>query len=102
MALGQDMRSHLSLAVLVGLLFCSLAAMEIPEFFKLTDDTSNDYTVIASQSTSSAVEEDQQSGAAAIAARSNAVSKFNCASRPFYDATHRSHDVLHLCCVMRT
>lgn len=101
-ALGQKMRSHLSLAVLVGLLFCGLAAIEIPEFVQLTDDTSNDYTVIVSQSEASAVEDGQQSGAATIAARSNAVPGYNFAPRSFHGATCQSNDVLHLYCVQRT
>lgn len=96
------MRSHLSLAVLVGLLFCGLAAIEIPELVQLTDDTSNDYTVVVSQSKASAVNDGQQSGAAAIVARSNAVSGYNRAPRSPHGATYRSNDVLHLCCVQRT
>jgi hypothetical protein len=97
------MRSHLSLAVLVGLLFCGLAAIEVPEFVQLTDDTSNDYTVIVSQSEASTVEDGQQSGVAAIATRSNAISsEYNRTPRSFHGAMHRSHDVLHLYCVQRT
>jgi hypothetical protein len=99
---GLDMRSHLSLVVLVGLLFCSLAAIEIPELVNLTDDTSNDYTVIVSQSRASTVKVNQQSSAGAIAVRNNPISEYSGVARSFDGATHRSHDVLHLCCVQRT
>jgi hypothetical protein len=96
------MRSHLSLAVLVGLLFCSLAAIEIPELVHLTDDTSNDYTVMVSQSKTSAVKRGQQSDAGAIAASGSGLSERNCAGRLFCGAVARSHDLLHLGCVQRT
>jgi type III secretory pathway lipoprotein EscJ len=96
------MRSHLTLVVLVGLLFCSLAAIEIPELVNLTDDTSNDYTVIVSQSRTTAVKVSQQSGAVAIAVQSNPISEYSGVARSFDGATHRSHGVLHLCCVQRT
>ena len=101
-ALGLDMRSHLTLVVLVGLLFCSLAAIEIPELVNLTDDTSNDYTVIVSQSRATAVKVSQQSGASAIAVQRNSISEYGRVPRSLDGATHRSHDVLHLCCVQRT
>lgn len=96
------MRSHLTLVVLVGLLFCSLAAIEIPELVNLTDDTSNDYTVIVSQSKASAVKLSQQSSAGTIAVRSNPISEYGGVPCSLDGATHRSHDVLHLCCVQRT
>jgi len=42
------MRSRVSLALIVGLLFCSLGSLEIPELMKLTDDSSNDFTILHS------------------------------------------------------
>jgi hypothetical protein len=96
------MRSHLSLVVLVGLLFCSLAAIEIPELVNLTDDTSNDYTVIVSQSRASAAKENQQSSADAIVAQSNPILEYDGVPRSFNGVTHQFHDVFQLCCVQRT
>jgi hypothetical protein len=39
------MRVRLILAVLVGLLFCSLVCLEVTELARLADDTSNDLSV---------------------------------------------------------
>lgn len=41
-------RSRISLALVVGLLFCSLSSLEIPEMSKLADDCSNDFTILHS------------------------------------------------------
>jgi hypothetical protein len=40
------MRTKLSLALMVSLLFCTLATLELPELIHLTDDTSNDYSLV--------------------------------------------------------
>jgi hypothetical protein len=38
------MRLKVIFFVVVGLLLCSLATLETPEFLKLADDTSNDFS----------------------------------------------------------
>lgn len=43
------MRSRICLVVTVGLLFCALGSLEIPELMKLVDDSSNDFTILHSQ-----------------------------------------------------
>jgi hypothetical protein len=53
--LGLFMRIRLSLAIAVGLLFCTLAALELPELLTLTDDTSNDFSLLGAQQETSAV-----------------------------------------------
>ena len=40
------MCTKLTLATVVGLLFCSLATMELPELVNLVDNTSNDFSLI--------------------------------------------------------
>ena len=40
------MRIKLTLAMAVGLMFCTLATMELPELIKLVDDTSNDFSLV--------------------------------------------------------
>lgn len=45
------MRTNFILALVTGLLFCTLATLEVPEFLSLTDDTSNDYLVMSAQET---------------------------------------------------
>jgi hypothetical protein len=42
------MRSKLILAMVAGLLFCALATLEFPELMHLTDDVSNDFTMLHS------------------------------------------------------
>lgn len=41
------MRAKAVFAIIAGLLFCTLATLEFPEFLRLVDDTSNDYSLIA-------------------------------------------------------
>ena len=40
------MCTRLTLATVVGLLFCTLATMELPELINLVDDTSNDFSTV--------------------------------------------------------
>jgi hypothetical protein len=42
------LRYRICFAVIVGLLFCSLGSLEIPEMMKLVDDSSNDFTILHS------------------------------------------------------
>jgi len=39
-------RHRFCLALVVSMLFCGLSSSEIPELTRLTDDTSNDFTVL--------------------------------------------------------
>lgn len=48
-------RHRLCLALVTCLLFCCLSSIEFPEFVNLSDDTSNDFTLVASAHTSSSV-----------------------------------------------
>jgi hypothetical protein len=48
-------RNRLSLAIVAGLLFCTLVALELPELLNLTDDTSNDFSLLCTQQDASAV-----------------------------------------------
>ena len=57
----RNTRHRFSLALVISLLFCGLSAIEFPEFFKLVDDTSNDFTVLVSADTSAAVPADENS-----------------------------------------
>ncbi len=40
------MRIKLTLAIMVGLLFCALLVREFPELINLVDDTSNDFSLV--------------------------------------------------------
>lgn len=43
------MRAKLILAIVTGLLLCTISTLEVPEFLKLTDDTSNDFSLTTVQ-----------------------------------------------------
>ena len=45
----------------MGLLFCSLSTLEVPEFLNLTNDTSNDYSLVSTQENPIVVVENQVS-----------------------------------------
>jgi hypothetical protein len=53
------MRIQYSVSLVVGVLFCTLALLELPELLNLSDDTSNDYSLTISQSTTGAVAREQ-------------------------------------------
>ena len=101
-ALGCGMRAKIIFATLVGLLFCSLATLEIAELVRLADDTSNDFSGFVSQQASSAV----VCQSLELQPRANPNTDHNertRANRWFEVASHRAqHDVLRLLCIMRT
>ena len=43
------MRTKVILGFVVGLLLCSLSTLEVPEFLSLSNDTSNDYSLVSTQ-----------------------------------------------------
>ena len=48
---GRTLRFNFIIALMTGMLFCTLSTLEVPEFLRLTDDTSNDYFVAPVQET---------------------------------------------------
>ena len=48
-------RHRFCLALVVSILFCGLSSSEIPELARLSDDTSNDFTVVVVTKTSVSV-----------------------------------------------
>src|SRR5271170_4173205 len=66
----SEMRSKLFFFVVVGLLFCSLATLETTEFLTLTDDTSNDFSLlhVETNPSSAIVRQSQVSQATAVPA----------------------------------
>jgi hypothetical protein len=55
MSSSQYSRRRFCLALVIAMLFCCLSSIEVPEFVNLTDDTSNDFTVVVSAHTPSSV-----------------------------------------------
>jgi hypothetical protein len=97
--LGSGMRAKFIFATLVGLLFCSLATLEITELFELTDDTSNDFSLVGTQQASSAVVpqslEQPKTNPTTETERPTA-------RRLPPGTPYHAKDVLHLLCIMRT
>ena len=93
------MRTKFIFATLVGLLFCSLATLEITELFELTDDTFNDFSLGGTQQASSAVVpqslEQPKTNPTTETERPTA-------RRLPPSASYQARDVLHLLCIMRT
>lgn len=98
------MRAKITLALVAGLLFCTLSTLEFPEFLRLTDDTSNDFLVTAVQETVPAVTESQ-----APRFESELISTSQCArcsgravrvdSRGFAPSVGK---IFHSLCILRT
>jgi hypothetical protein len=98
---GCGMRAKFIFATLVGLLCCSLAALEITELFELTDDTSNDFSFVGTQQASSAVV--PQSLELQPKTNSTTDTERPTARRlPSSASSYHAKDVLHLLCTMRT
>ena len=94
------MRAKFIFATLVALLFCSLATLEITELFELTDDTSNDYSLVGTQQPSSAVVPQNLE----LQPKTNRTTETRWpTARPVPpSASYHAKDVLHLLCLMRT
>jgi len=97
-----EMRSRLIFAVLLGLLFCSLASLEATELIRLADDTSNDFSLSHSEhETSSAnVRESQSVQPKSLPATDE--SEPRKVRRLFEDSSYAAKDSLHFLCIMRT
>ena len=52
---ARNTRHRFCLALVVSMLFCGLSSSEIPELARLSDDTSNDFTLVISTKTSVSV-----------------------------------------------
>jgi hypothetical protein len=95
-------RTKLTLGMAVGLLFCTLAMLEMPEFLTLTDNTSNDFSLVTSQEDPAAV---VQSQAPLVSASSTpGVTRPRTPSiriRPL-NQPPTVDDLLHSLCVQRT
>jgi len=86
----------------VGLLFCSLVLLEVPELVSLTDDASNDFVLLISPNgiKSSAVHTDRSEpqGIAQIIRQDQR----SILLRWLRDSSTSSNDFLHLICIQRT
>ena len=97
-------RIRLTLAIAAGLLLCSNATIEIPELVHLTDDTSNDYSLVVFVKNSVTVIKGQVAHRELPAsARVSLQSDAGCSStHSLILPSQTSGDMLHLLCVQRT
>jgi hypothetical protein len=96
------MRTRLIFAVLLGLLFCSLASLEATELVRLADDTSNDFSLPHSeQETSSAIVRRSLSVQPTAFPTTDASEPWRVRCR-VADSTYPAKDFLHFLCVIRT
>src|ERR1700746_3852934 len=94
------MRAKFIFATLVVVLFCSLATLEITELFELTDDTSNDFSLVGTQQASSAVV--PQGLELQPKTDPTTETRWPTARPVRASASYHAKDVLHLLCLMRT
>src|SRR5271156_1371108 len=100
---NRYLRHRFCLALVVSLLFCGLASLEFPEFVNLTDDTSNDFTLVVSTQTapSSRPNEKPAPDVTATRSRKKRVERF--VQVPLEIATPPSPSgYLRLLCISRT
>jgi hypothetical protein len=98
------MRIRVTLGLTVSLLFCTLATLEVPELINLTDDTSNDYSLVLFTANKVTVAKDQRpfpiEKTPVVPVRfehPRPTARF----QPL-GLTGPSHDRLHSLCVLRT
>lgn len=66
---NRYLRHRFCLALVISLLFCGLSSLEFPEFVNLTDDTSNDFTLVVSAQTAPSARSDEKPALDATATR---------------------------------
>ena len=95
------MRAKVIFATLVGLLFCSLATLEITELANLSDDTSNDFLAFDSQQAPSEIVDQSIE----LQSKNNPTADDGerpTVSRWLESDSHHAKGALHLLCIMRT
>jgi hypothetical protein len=100
------MRIRLSVAIVVGLLFCTLAALELPELISLTDDTSNDFSLLDTQQETLVVVSDfhlrQPVSSPLGMSPSSSDRKHPNGPAPVFSSVRTAKESLHLLCTLRT
>jgi hypothetical protein len=97
------MRIQYSVSLGVGLLFCTLALLEFPELLNLSDDTSNDYSLTISRSTTDGVAGEQTNLPVTIKSEGKRMkSESPRLPRRSEVRSHPGDDILRLLCIERT
>lgn len=97
------MRARLILGLIAGLLFCTLSTLELPEFLRLIDDTSNDFLLTEVESSvptmAQAIASQPEHECASVIQASKERSDSDDASSR---SIKPSRDLLHSLCTLRT
>jgi hypothetical protein len=96
-----EMRVRLTLAVFVGLLFCSLVCLEATELARLADDTSNDFSApYSTPEISSAIV--RKSFVIQLRALPARIERCRSGGQPVESVSHSTaRDLLHQFCIQR-
>jgi hypothetical protein len=97
------MRIQYSVSLVVGLLFCTLALLEFPELLNLSDDTSNDYSLVIFRSTTGGVAEERSDMPVTVKTGGKRIkSESPRLPRQSEVRSHPGDDLLRLLCIERT
>ena len=101
---SRHTRQRFCLALIVSLLFCGLTAIEVPEFVRLVDDTSNDYTLLASIPTANTldVRETADPGAGVTQNKDVPAASYHGQNSPALRPAHSPAGYLQRICILRT
>lgn len=99
---GFEMRAKLTLAALVGLILCGVATLETPEFLKLVDNTSNDFSLLGTQQEASSEVVRQSLEVQPKAGPTTERSERPRVRRRAAGSSYPTKDILHFLCIMRT
>jgi hypothetical protein len=97
-------RIKLTLAIVVGLLFCALAIRELPELINLVDDTSNDFSLVVFPKDAVTVVKIQilPQGQPVLADIQRRQAALGFPTRSLFQNFRTPDDILHVSCVLRT
>jgi hypothetical protein len=97
------MRLKPTFALTISLLFCTLATLGLPELIHLTDDTSNDYSLVVFTANKVTVVTEQAPSSPEKAPLSPAVRhQYPATSLQSRSSIEPSADLLHPLCILRT
>jgi len=103
MFLGRILRVKLVLAMIAGMLFCTLTTLEVPELLTLTDNTSNDYSLTAVQEAAPPAIERQAAESPRVQTLKSVTPRRQSAARLQAVSFEPSvGDFLHSLCILRT
>jgi hypothetical protein len=101
---ARNKHHRFCLALVVSMLFCGLSAIEIPEFTRLVDDTSNDFTLVDAAQSPSAVAYQSSLSVVRTVSQNRILDRIELRiQRPVASPTsYHSSDYLELICIHRT